>query len=90
MCVRAGAEQDRVQPATEGARGVAGQPSLRLQAQGHRQSPEVIPPPPPATTPNPRGFCPCRFRVPSLSLSIQMKSQTLFGVLINPGSPFFL
>lgn len=47
MCVRAGAEQDRVQPATEGARGVAGQPSLRLQAQGHRQSPEVIPPPPP-------------------------------------------
>lgn len=46
MCVRAGAEQDRVQPATEGARGVAGQPSLRLQAQGHRQSPEVIPPPP--------------------------------------------
>lgn len=37
----AGPEQDRVQPPAEGARGVAGQPARRLQAQGHRQPPEV-------------------------------------------------
>ena len=43
-----GAEQDRVQPPAEGALGVAGQPARRLQAQGHRQPPEVpiLPPPP--------------------------------------------
>jgi len=39
----AGPEQDRMQPAPEGARRVAGQSPRWLQAQGHRQPPEVWP-----------------------------------------------
>jgi hypothetical protein len=43
VCVCVGSEQDRMQPAAEGARGMAGQPARRVQVQGHRQPPEVPP-----------------------------------------------